>query len=194
MLLDGIAIDGVVQVKREVGVEIEERAREVPIGPQRAGVVEGLAVVSRQGAQYDAPAVGGIDVPEAVEEAGGHQVERNLAGRIKIVAAEEEPEPEFLVRAERLGEVGVHIVAAVAEGILERAVGIGCVIGEVGVDGWDIRAVGQKGAAGIEVAALRAQGEHVRQRLPLAYVHHAQAAEIAVLRAERAVNDGDFLD
>src|ERR1039458_1542778 len=158
MLLNGIAIDGIDQVIRKVGVEIEERAREVPVGPQRPAVVEGLAVVCRQGAQYDPPAVAGVDVSEAVEEAGGNQIERNLAGRIKVVAAEQEPKPEFLVRAERLGEVSVHIVAAVAERILERAVRIRCVVGEVGVNGRDIRAVSQKGAAGIEVTALRAQG------------------------------------
>src|ERR1035441_748061 len=82
MLLEGVAMDGVEQAKREVGVKIEERAREEGIGPQRAGVVKGLAVVCRQSAQCDATAVGGVDVSEAVHQAGGHQVERNLAGRI----------------------------------------------------------------------------------------------------------------
>ena len=41
-----------------------------------------------------------IDVAEAVEQAGGHQIERNLAGGIEIVAAEEEAEAELLVVAE----------------------------------------------------------------------------------------------
>src|SRR5271157_3586866 len=101
-------MDRVVQIKGEVGVEIEERAREESVGPQRPAIVEGLAVVCRQSAQYDAPAVGGVDVPEAVHQAGGHQVERNLAGRIEVVAAEQEPEPELLVRVERLSEIGVQ--------------------------------------------------------------------------------------
>ena len=53
---------------------------------------------------------------------------------------------------------------------------------------------GEESAAGIEIAALQAHRELIGQRFALADVDHAEAAEIAVLRAERAVDDGDVLD
>ncbi len=49
-------------------------------------------------------------------------------------------------------------------------------------------------AAGVEVAALEAHGVLFGQGFTLVDVHHAEAAEIAVFRAEGAVGDGDVLD
>ena len=52
----------------------------------------------------------------------------------------------------------------------------------------------KKAAAGVEIAALQPHRELIGQRFALADVDHAEAAEIAVFRAERAVDDGDVLN
>ncbi len=146
------------------------------------------------GAEFDAAAVGRIDVAEAVEQAGVHQVQRNLAGGIEIVAAEDEAEAELLAVVQRAGVVGVDVVAAIAAGTLKRPVGVGAFVGDVGVDVLRVGAEGEEAAAGVEIAALQAHRELLGQGFALADVHHAQAAEIAILRAEGAVDDGDVLD
>src|ERR1041384_4345504 len=58
----------------------------------------------------------------------------------------------------------------------------------------DRRAIGQKRAKCIERTALNARGQLLRQTLPRADMHHAEAAKITVFRAKRAVNDIDRLD
>jgi hypothetical protein len=117
-----------------------------------------------------------------------------LAGRVEIVAAEEEAEAEFLRVVEGLCIVAVYVVAAIAERALERAIGIGAFVSQIGVDVLRGRAPGEEPAAGVEVAALQTRGELIGQRFALADVDDAEAAEVAIFRAEGAVDDGDVLD
>ena len=98
MLLEGVAVHRIVQKESEVRVQIEQRPAEKAIRLECVAIRPSFAVVARERAELDASAVGGIDVAEAVEQAGVHQIERNLAGRIEIVPPEDEAEPELLRR------------------------------------------------------------------------------------------------
>src|SRR5882762_6897208 len=92
MLLEGVAMDGIDQVEREIGIEIKERAAEEAIDFEGVAIGASFAVVSGEGAEGDSAAVGGIDIAEARQSAGIHEIERDLAGGVKIVASEEEAE------------------------------------------------------------------------------------------------------
>src|SRR5262249_905392 len=56
---------------------------------------------------------------------------------------------------------------------------------------WTVR---EEGTPVIEIAAFETRRELIGKRLALANVDHSKTAEIAILRAERAVDDGDILD
>lgn len=92
------------------------------------------------------------------------------------------------------GVVGVDVVAAIAAWALEGAVGIGAFVSEVGVGLGDVGAYSEEGTAGVEIASLETGGELVGEGFELADVDDAEAAEVAVFRAERTVNHGNFLD
>src|SRR5262249_44641241 len=114
-------------------------------------------------AELDTPAVVGVDVSEAVEQTGAHQVHRNLSGRVEIVAAEQDAEAEFLAVAKTAGVIAVQVVEAVTVGALERPIRVGALVGQVSVHALRVGAEGQKSAAGIEIAALQAQSKLIGQ-------------------------------
>ena len=88
---------------------------------------------------FDAAAVAGIDVAEAIERAGVDQVQRNLARGIEVVPAEKEAEAELLAIVQRTGVVPVEVVAAIAAGTLKGPVGVGSLVGNVGIDALCVR-------------------------------------------------------
>src|SRR5437879_1956024 len=57
-----------------------------------------------------------------------------------------------------------------------------------------VRTVGEESPPRVEIAALQPDGVLLRQGFPLANVNHSQTAEVAVLSAERSVDDRDVLD
>lgn len=99
MLLEGVTVDRIFEVISEVRVEIEERSAEEGVGAESISVVEGSAVVAGEGAQFDTASVGVVEGCEAVELAGGDEVERELAGGVEVVASEDKAEARLSLRA-----------------------------------------------------------------------------------------------
>ncbi len=60
---------------------------------------------------------------------------------------------------------------------------------DVSVGALDVGTVGEKPAAGVEIPSLQPESQLVGQRFALMDVHHAEPAEIAILRVERSVDD-----
>ena len=94
-----------------------------------------------------------------------------------------------MLRVEPLGETAGQIVARVAQRRLERSVGMRALVGEQGVAMLEFGTETEEAALAAERAALQAHGPDIRHAFARPNVHYAQAAEIAVLRAEWAVDD-----
>src|SRR5256885_17081392 len=85
VLLKGVAVDGIDQVEREIGIEIEERASEEAIDFECVAVGAGRGVVGGEGGERGAAAGGGIGISEAGESAGIDEVQGGFAGGRGIV-------------------------------------------------------------------------------------------------------------
>src|SRR5437868_14320490 len=93
-----------------------------------------------------------------------------------------------------IGEIARDVVSAVAPGIQERAIRKRRLIGDKGGGVFQLRAISEKGAAVVERAALKSHGELIGQRLFQANMHHAQSREVAILGAERPVENVYIID
>ena len=67
VLLDAVAMHGIVEKEGEVGEQVEQVAGEEAVGAQDVSIGEGLDVVGRARSEPDASAVAGVDVAVAVE-------------------------------------------------------------------------------------------------------------------------------
>ena len=88
MLLKGIAVNRIVQKKREVRIQIEERPADKPVRFEGVTVRPRFAVVTRKGSEPYSSATRRIDVAESIDEARVDEVKRNLARRVKVVPPE----------------------------------------------------------------------------------------------------------
>src|SRR4051794_10892643 len=131
VLLKGIAADGIVQKKREIRIQVEERPIHKAVCLERVTIRPRFAVVTRNRSEFYSSAIRRIDVAEPVENATANEVKRNLARRIKLIPPENKSESEFLGIAQRLRVVRVHVVAPIPPGILEWTIGIRCFISHI---------------------------------------------------------------
>ena len=189
VLLDGVAVQRVVQEEGEVGEEVEQGPGHEAIHLEHAAVRILLAEVGAAGGAAHAAAIVGVDVAEAVQAAGGDFVQRNLARRVEIVPAGVVLEAEAAPLVEPVRDAAGQIVARVAQGRLEGSIGVRALVGEQGVAMLQFRAETEEAALAAERSALHAYRPDIRHAFARANVHHAEAAEIAILRAERAVDD-----
>src|SRR5207253_3310738 len=145
-------------------------------------------------ARAHAPAVIRIDKTETVEPAGGDFVQRNLARGIESIRPGIEPEADAPAAEETPRVVAGKIVVPVAQRAAKWPVRVGAFIGGERVRVAHFRTVAEKAAERAQGAALDARREAVRHGFAQANVHHAEAAEIAILGRERAIDDADFPD
>src|SRR5262245_52779427 len=123
VLLDSVAVFGIVQEKSEVGKQIEERPAHEPVGFEAIAGVEYLPVVNTAGSEAHAAAVVRVDVSKPRQFPAGNKVQRDLSGRIKIIASEVQFEADRLTGVEMPGVVPGNVVTLVSQWILEWAVG-----------------------------------------------------------------------
>lgn len=194
VLLDGVAVDGVVEEEGEVGVEIEKGPGEEAVDFPDSAIREFLAEVGGGCGGADFAAFAGIEEAEAGKGAVVDEIERDLAGGVVAVGAAIESQAHGAETGEAAGDIGGEVVAAVIERFQERPVAVGAFIGEEGVDVFPVRAKGEKTALGVEGAALEADGELVGEGFAEANVDDAEAREVAVLGAEGAIDETGFLD
>ena len=114
VLLDGVAVQRVVQEEGEVGEKVEQGPGHEAIDLEHAPVRILLAEVGAAGGAAHAAAVVGVDIAEAIEAAGGDFVQRNLTRRVEIVPAGVVLEAYAAPRVEPLCDAAGEIVARVA--------------------------------------------------------------------------------
>src|SRR3982751_340028 len=96
VLLKRVAVNRIVQKKREIRIQVEERPAHKAVCLERVTVRPRFAVVTRKGSEFHSSAVRRINVAEPVESAAVNEVKRNLARRIKVIPPEDKPQSEFL--------------------------------------------------------------------------------------------------
>ena len=95
VLLKGVAIDRVDQVEGEVGVQVKQRTTNETVHLESVAVCKSLTIVGRKRAESYAPAVGGVDVAEAVQSSSVDEIFRELTGRIKSLRPKMKRKPIF---------------------------------------------------------------------------------------------------
>src|SRR5262249_27783605 len=194
VLLDFIAERLVGQEESEIRPEVEHRAPQETVYLEDASVGQILPVVGAENTGPHAPAVLRVDETEAIQHSLKDFVEWNLSKRKEVVVSEVELEAELLILIQPVGVVARDVITLVVERILERPVGPRAFISDQRIAALQRRAVCQKCAERAERPALETRGDLIRQRLLQSNVDDAEAGEIAVFRAERAVEDVHVLD
>ena len=128
VLLDGVAVDGVVEKESKVRVQIKERALHERITPERSAAVEGLAVVRPDTPLVLGAAVAGADRSESVDHSRGDQVERDLTGGSEAIQAAVPFEAEAPAVVQSPDIVARYVVPVVIQWPHERPVGVGSLI------------------------------------------------------------------
>ena len=131
MLLKRIAVNRILQKKREIRVQIEEGPAHKAVRLEGVTVRPRFAVIARKGSEPYSSAIRRIDVAESIDESVVDEVEWNLAGRIEVISPEDKPESEFLCFAQRLRIVRVHVIAPVSPWILEWTIRIRSLIAHI---------------------------------------------------------------
>src|SRR5262245_28307785 len=122
MLLNLIAVRFVVQEEREVGVEVEERTRDETVEFKDRTAARLFFEIGAEDPAAHTPAVVRVNEAETVEASRRDFVERNLARRDEIVAAQIEFEPERFGLAQVADVIAGDIVAFVIKRIDEGPV------------------------------------------------------------------------
>src|SRR5262249_40095869 len=152
-LLECVAVYRIVQVEREIRIQIKQGSRDESVDLQRVAIVENPAEIPGRRSELYASAIAGVYVAEPVHLAGIHQIERDLARGVEVVAAKEHTKTRLFVLIESPGVVRIDIVAAIAAGALKRSIGIRSFVCDVRIGLLDVRAERKKSAACMEVAA-----------------------------------------
>src|SRR5215468_11761973 len=189
MLLNLIAVHPVFQKEREVGVEIEERTRDETVEFKDRAFARLFFEIDAEDPAARAPAARGINEAEPVEPSRRDFIERNLARRGEIVAAQIEFESKRPGLAQIADVIAGDVVALVIERIDERPVRARALIGDDRLAVLQLGAVAEEGSETAERPALKARDELIVQRLFQADVNDSQAGKISVFRAERAVQN-----
>ena len=96
VLPECITVHGVVEEIREVGVEIEKRPSQEAVDFQRVAIRKRLAVIAGERSKFHSAAVGRVHISKPIDHAGRDQIEQDLAGGIKVISPEDEPETDLL--------------------------------------------------------------------------------------------------
>jgi hypothetical protein len=128
VLLYGVAVDGVVEEKSEVRIQVEQGARGEGVEfPDCAGTRLLTEIASESGVGY-ATSFAGIEEAEGVEAAGVYFIEGDLAGGVVGISAAGELDGEAAKFVEALGDVGGNVVATVVERFEKWAIGTGAFV------------------------------------------------------------------
>ena len=194
MLLKGIALLRVIQVVSEVRVKIKQGPAYKPVGLEGSAASPALAVITGKRPEFHPTALAGINIPEPVQASAVYKVQRQLSGRIEIVTAIQNPESQLLIVTQLKGVIPVDVIPPVSTRVLKRPIGVSAFISQIRISLTHIRTHREERPPAVEVTALQPQCYLVGQRFPLLNMHHAQAAEVAILSTKRPVDQRHLLN
>src|SRR5262245_51566740 len=78
MLLNAVPVYGIIQEKREVGVEVKQRSTRKPIGFKTVSGLQSLPVIHTRGPKPNSAAIARVQISETGQVAGRDKIQRDL--------------------------------------------------------------------------------------------------------------------